>query len=168
MESVPLTEIRPARDDELAAVAALRWRWVADQSGPLPRDQDDFVREFAAWARAHAETHRCLVAVRDEHVLGMAFLALTPRVPTPQDFSRICGDVQCVYVVPEARDSGVGGLLIEATLRLAAEFGLERVTVHSSDRAIAAYLRHGFSVSKNLLQAELRIAVDVPANRAYS
>ncbi|WP_409462026.1 GNAT family N-acetyltransferase [Amycolatopsis sp. GA6-003] len=168
MTAVPRTGIRLARDDELAAVAALRWRWVADQDGLPHRDRAAFVREFVAWARAHAETHRCLVAVRDEQVLGMAFLALTPRVPTPHDFSRICGDVQCVYVVPEARDSGVGGLLIEATLRLAAEFGLERVTVHSSDRAIPAYLRHGFAVSKNLLQSELRIAVDVPANRTYS
>nr|WP_037354156.1 GNAT family N-acetyltransferase [Amycolatopsis orientalis] len=165
---MPRTEIRPARDDELASVAALRWRWVADQDGLPHHNRTEFVREFAAWARAHAETHSCLVAVRDEHVLGMAFLALTPRVPTPRDFSRVCGDVQCVYVVPEARDSGVGGLLIEATLRLAAEFGLERVTVHSSDRAIPAYLRHGFSVSKNLLQSELRISVDVPANRTYS
>ncbi|MGW7530706.1 GNAT family N-acetyltransferase [Amycolatopsis sp. NPDC054798] len=167
MPPVPATEIRLARTDEFAAVAALRWRWVSDQDGPPKRDRTEFLREFAAWARAHAETHRCLVAVRDEHVLGMAFLALTPRVPTPHDFSRVCGDVQCVYVVPEARDSGVGGLLIEAILRLAAESGLERVTVHSSDRAIPAYLRHGFAVSQNLLHSELRIAVDVPANRTY-
>lgn len=161
---MPVTGIRLARDDELAAVAALRWRWVEDSDGLPQGDRAEFVREFAAWARAHAETHRCLVAVRDEQVLGMAFLALTPRVPTPHDFSRICGDVQCVYVVPEARDSGVGGLLIEAILRLAAGFGLERVTVHSSDRAIPAYLRHGFSVSKNLLQS----VIDVPASRTNS
>ncbi|MER6760643.1 MULTISPECIES: GNAT family N-acetyltransferase [Amycolatopsis] len=168
MTPVPLTGIRPARADELPVVAALRWRWVADQDGLPHQDRAEFIREFSAWAQAHADTHRCLVAVRDEHVLGMAFLALTPRVPTPHDFSRICGDVQCVYVVPEARDSGVGGLLIEAILRLAAELGLERVTVHSSERAIPAYVRHGFSAAKNLLQSELRIATDVPANRTYS
>ena len=158
----PTPEIRLAHSAEFAAVAALRWRWVAEQDGPPDRDQAAFVRDFAAWARAHADTHRCLVAVRDEQVIGMAFLALTPRVPTPHDFSRICGDVQCVYIVPEARDSGLGGLLIDETLRLAAEFGLERVTVHSSDRAIPAYLRHGFARSENLLQSEPRIATERP------
>ncbi|MFD2468257.1 GNAT family N-acetyltransferase [Amycolatopsis silviterrae] len=158
-------EIRLARPAEFPAVAALRWRWVAEQDGAPEVDRTAFVRDFAAWARAHADTHRCLVAVHDERVLGMAFLALTPRVPTPHDFSRICGDVQCVYVVPEARDSGLGGLLIEETLRLGAEFGLERVTVHSSDRAIPAYLRHGFAKSENLLQSELRFATDLPPNR---
>jgi GNAT superfamily N-acetyltransferase len=83
----------------------------------------------------------------------MAFLAITARVPTPRVFSRTSGDVQCVYVVPEARDSGLGGLLIDAVLRLATELGLERVTVHSSARAVRAYERHGFAGSPELLQA---------------
>ncbi|MEJ2857713.1 MULTISPECIES: GNAT family N-acetyltransferase [unclassified Saccharothrix] len=62
--------------------------------------------------------------------------------------------MQCLYVVPEARDGGLGGRLIEAILRLAAELGLERVTVHSSERALRAYERQGFAVSPNLLQAD--------------
>ncbi|WP_370973443.1 GNAT family N-acetyltransferase [Amycolatopsis sp. cg9] len=148
-------EIRPARPAELAAVARLRWRWVAEQDGLPAGGRDAFVRDFAAWAREHAETHRCLIAVRDGEVIGMAFLAVTARVPTPTAVSRAAGDVQSVYVVPEARDSGVGGRLIDATLALAAELGLERVTVHSSTRAIPAYERHGFARSPHLLQARL-------------
>ncbi|WP_439386739.1 GNAT family N-acetyltransferase [Amycolatopsis lexingtonensis] len=148
-------EVRPARPAELEAVARLQWRWVAEQDGPPAADRDGFVREFAAWAREHADTHRCLVVVRDDEVIGMAFLAITARVPTPMAFSRAAGDVQSVYVVPEARDSGVGGRLIDATLALAAELGLERVTVHSSARAIPAYERHGFARSPHLLQARL-------------
>ncbi|MGW4519673.1 GNAT family N-acetyltransferase [Amycolatopsis sp. NPDC004378] len=149
---MPEIEVRPARPDDLEAVAALRWRWVAEQDG-LPGDgRAAFVREFAAWARDNAATHRCLVLARADGVLGMAFLAITPRVPTPAAFERACGDVQSVYVVPEARDGGLGGLLIGATLRLAAELGLERVTVHSSGRAVPAYERQGFAVSPSLLQ----------------
>ena len=76
-------EVRAARPAELAAVAGLRWRWVAEQDG-LPGDgRAGFVREFAAWARENSATHHCLVVVRDGRVLGMAFLAVTPRVPTP-------------------------------------------------------------------------------------
>lgn len=145
-------EVRPARPAEFEAVARLRWRWVAERDGLPDEERAAFVREFAAWARDNAATHRCLVLVRAGAVVGMAFLAITARVPTPLAFSRASGDVQCVYVVPEARDGGLGGLLIDATLRLAAELGLERVTVHSSERAVPAYERHGFAVSPLLLQ----------------
>ncbi|MEQ0561069.1 GNAT family N-acetyltransferase [Amycolatopsis sp. NEAU-NG30] len=147
-------EVRAARPGELAAVAGLRWRWVAERDG-LPGDgREAFVRGFATWARENAATHPCLVGVRDGRLLGMAFLAVTPRVPAPSSFTRASGDVQSVYVVPEARGSGLGGLLIEAVLRLAGELGLERVTVHSSREAVPAYQRRGFAVAPVLLQAE--------------
>lgn len=149
-------EVRAARPAELEAVAALRWRWVAEQDGLPGEGREAFVREFAAWARENAATHRCLVLVRDGRVLGMAFLAVTPRVPTPAVFTRAAGDVQSVYVVPEARDGGLGGRLIDGVLRLAAELGLERVTVHSSSRAVPAYERRGFAPAPQLLQAPVR------------
>ena len=145
-------EVRPPSPAEFAAVACLRWRWVAEKYG-LPGDgRDAFVPEFVVWVRDNAATHRCLVVVRDGEVLGMGFLAVTARVPTPRAFVRASGDVQCVYVVPEARDSGLGGRLIDGILGLAAELGLERVTVHSSERAVTAYERGGFEVSPCLLQ----------------
>jgi GNAT superfamily N-acetyltransferase len=147
-------EIRPARPAEFEAVAELRWRWVAEQGDVPEAGRDEFVRGFAEWARENAATHRCLVLIRDGRVAGMAFLAITARVPTPREFARAAGDVQCTYVVPEARDSGLGGHLINAILRLAGELGLERVTVHSSERAVPAYERHGFAVSAKLLQTE--------------
>lgn len=149
---MPKIEVRLAGPADLEAVAGLRWRWVAEQDG-LPADgRAEFVRRFVTWARENAATHRCLVLAREREVLGMAFLAVTARVPTPSAFERASGDVQSVYVVPEARGGGLGGLLIDATRRLAAELGLERVTVHSSGRAVPAYERHGFAASPSLLQ----------------
>ncbi|WP_307868589.1 GNAT family N-acetyltransferase [Umezawaea beigongshangensis] len=146
-------EVRPARAAEFAAVAGLRWRWVAEHDGAPGAGREEFVREFARWARENATTHPCLVLVDGEGVIGMGFLAVTARVPAPGALSRVCGDVQCVYVVPEARDGGLGGVLVEALLSLAAELGLERVTVHSSGRAVPLYRRHGFAPSPHLLQA---------------
>ncbi|QRP49797.1 GNAT family N-acetyltransferase [Amycolatopsis sp. FDAARGOS 1241] len=145
-------EIRPARPVELEAVAGLRWRWVAERDGLPEEERAGFVDAFAAWAHDNTATHRCLVAVRTGTVLGMGFLAITPRAPTPAAVARSSGDLQCVYVVPEGRRDGLGGRLIDALLRLAAELGLERVTVHSSARAVPAYERHGFAMSPKLLQ----------------
>ncbi|MQA09953.1 MAG: GNAT family N-acetyltransferase [Pseudonocardiaceae bacterium] len=150
--------VRPANDDELSTVAELRWRWVTENGGEPTGTCDEFVDHFVAWARENAASHRCLVMVRDEVVMGMAWLAIVRRVPTPHALERASGDVQCVYVVPHERDSGLGGRLIASVLQLGRELGLERVTVHSSTRAISAYTRHGFTTSPRLLQAHLGTA----------
>jgi GNAT superfamily N-acetyltransferase len=148
--------IREAEPDELAAVAALRWQWITENgdiaSAPEP---PAFISHFVTWAKENSTSHRCLVLLRDTEIIGMAWLALLPRVPTPYALNRASADVQCVYVVPEARNEGLGGRLIEATLAAASDLGVERVTVHSSPRAIPAYTRHGFEPSPRLLQAHV-------------
>ncbi len=152
MAFVSGVSIRPARHDELGAVAGLRWRWAHEVDRAPVVTQQEFVRQFVAWAQQNRDTHHCTVLVRDDTPIGMAWLAIGRRVPNPAALDRRSGDVQCVYVVPEERDGGLGGLLIEAVLARARELGLERVTVHSSERAVSAYRRHGFVVSPRLLQ----------------
>ncbi|MFF7789233.1 GNAT family N-acetyltransferase [Streptomyces sp. NPDC007991] len=148
--------VRPARPGELAAVAGLRWQWLVENEGEAPGEREEFVRHFVTWARENDGSHRCMVVVRDDGVvIGMAWLAVVQRVPTPGARRRASGDLQCVYVVPEARDGGVGGALIRAVLDGARELGLERVTVHSSPRAIPAYARCGFQESPRLLHARV-------------
>ncbi|MFF5206001.1 GNAT family N-acetyltransferase [Streptosporangium sp. NPDC000396] len=147
--------IRPVQPHELDAVAELRWRWVQEIHGTPMATLSEFVPRFVAWARENESSHRCMVVVRDNVVIGMAWLAITQRVPHPQAFERASGDVQCVYVTPDERDRGLGGELIEAVLAWARNFELERVTVHSSDRGVSAYSRHGFAASPRLLHADV-------------
>jgi GNAT superfamily N-acetyltransferase len=138
--------IRPVKDDELGMVAALRWQWLLENEGTPVTTRDEFVRHLVTWARENTASHHCLVMVRGDAVIGMAWLAIVQRVPTPRALERASGDVQCVYVVPDERDTGLGGRLIDAVLDLVRELGLERATVHSSARAVSAYSRHGFAV----------------------
>ncbi|MFF7307488.1 GNAT family N-acetyltransferase [Streptomyces sp. NPDC008137] len=151
-------EIRPARSGELAAVAALRWDWLVENGGEAVGEREEFVEHFVGWAGENAGSHRCTVLVRDDVVIGMAWLVVVRRVPTPQAPRRASGDVQCVYVAPEARDGGLGAQLIQAVLDQAGELGLERVTVHSTSRAIPAYARCGFQESPRLLQTRVTSA----------
>lgn len=88
----------------------------------------------------------------------MAWLAVTRRVPHPRSLDRVSGDLQSVYVVPHERDRGVGDRLIGTVLAVARDLGLERVTVHSTERAVGAYARRGFAPSSRLLQIDLRTA----------
>jgi GNAT superfamily N-acetyltransferase len=169
--------VRPVEPGELAAVAGLRWQWIVENDGAAPRgaERDAFVRHFVTWAQQNASSHRCMVLVNsdvggdiggvlggDLGIIGMAWLAVVHRVPTPHALHRASGDLQCVYVVPEARDAGLGGRLITETLARAKDLGLERVTVHSSPRAVGAYARHGFENSPRLLQAHVTRTTPYP------
>lgn len=100
----------------------------------------------------HLATHHPFVAVVDGRLSGMAWLMLADRVPSPSRLDRRTGDVQSVYVVPELRDSGVGGALIEAILKDARDRELEHVTVHSGERAVPFCLRSGFADGQRWFQ----------------
>ncbi|WP_112135513.1 GNAT family N-acetyltransferase [Glycomyces dulcitolivorans] len=146
-------KFRQPQDAEWRDVARLRWRWLTEEDGQAGTDRGAFEQEFARWAAA-AHSHRCVVAVRERELIGMAWIAITPRVPTPLVLDRSVGDVQSVYIVPEARNSGIGSGLVDALLLLADELGLERVTVHSTTRAVAVYQRAGFTPSHRLMHFE--------------
>ncbi|MFG3342946.1 GNAT family N-acetyltransferase [Glycomyces sp. NPDC048151] len=155
MGGVDAIEIRPARDEEFTAVAGLRWQWEVEAGEQPDVAREVFEKEFVAWARQHTESHRCTVLRRDGTVVGMAWLAVVARVPTPGNMARAIGDLQSVYLVPEARSGGLGGRLVAAVLDEARALGLPKVTVQSTTRAVPVYCRNGFAASPKVLQAEL-------------
>jgi GNAT superfamily N-acetyltransferase len=149
-------QVRAVTTDDLAAVAELRWRWSVEENGATPRvPHDEYVAAVASWAAANAATHAGFVAVRDGVVIGMTWIALTPRFPTPQSVDRLTADLQSVYVVPEARGEGIGSDLVRTALAHAAAAGAARAVVHSSTGAIPMYERHGFASSARLMDVEL-------------
>ncbi|MFJ5993847.1 hypothetical protein [Streptomyces sp. NPDC092370] len=103
MENIGIRRGRPA---ELATVATLRWEWLVENGSMDLGERDDFAGHFVAWAGENAGSHRCMVLVRDERVIGMAWRAVVQRVPTPRAPRRASGDLTCVDVVPEARTAG--------------------------------------------------------------
>jgi GNAT superfamily N-acetyltransferase len=167
-EFVSNYEIRLAAAADLLDVAALRWaqeRGVQDvRVGQAVTDFDEFAADFIAWAASHPE-HHCVVAREGAgregadpdggRVVGMAWLAELPRVPSPISFDRAGGDIQSVYVSPDNRNEGIGAAMVQRIVELAGQLGLMRVTVHSSGRAIPVYGRAGFIAKENLLALEL-------------
>lgn len=142
--------IRRATDDDLAAAAGLRWEWVVGDKGAAPAvERDAFVDRFVQWALA-SRTHICFVAVGGRAVVGMAWLALNERVPSPRALDRRNGDVQSVYVLPAFRRRGIASALLAAICETARQSGTERVTVHSSAEAVSTYERAGFESSELL------------------
>lgn len=146
--------IRASRPDDMPAVADLRWRWSVAEGGAEPAaTPDDYRAAMTAFAREHPDTHRCVVAERAGVVLGMAWLGLVARPPTPdRPGRRLTADVQTVYVHPELRGLGVAGRLVTALLDTADDLGVERTSVHSSVDGERLYRRLGFGDARLLLQ----------------
>jgi GNAT superfamily N-acetyltransferase len=147
--------IRMAEPAEAWAAADLRWTWDVENGAAPAMTQPEYRAAFEAWASEHRSTHTCFFAERDGEVIGMTWLAITARVPTPRSTARLTADLQSVYVAPSARNEGVGGLLIEAALAAATALGAERAVVHSSSRAVTAYARAGFASSATLMDVSL-------------
>jgi GNAT superfamily N-acetyltransferase len=146
--------IRASSPSDMPAVADLRWRWSVDEDGRRAAQSAEAYRDaMTAFALAHPETHRCVVAERDGVVLGMAWLALTARPPAPdRPGGRVTADVQTVYVHPDLRGLGVAGRLVGRLLEIADELGAERTSVHSSVDGERLYRRLGFGDARLLLQ----------------
>jgi len=136
--------VRQGTAADAAELAGLRWRWRVEERGEGGDiDWQSFVDLFTAWADEHPH-HMPFVAAADGVLVGMAWLSLTERVPSPRQVGRRSGDIQSVYVVPELRGAGVGARLIEELLRYAREAGLGYLTVHSAGTAIGFYEKLGF------------------------
>src|SRR5205814_6410257 len=136
--------VRKATTADAVALARLRWRWGVSERGQPSTDQAAFLELFSAWVSEHRSTHIAFLAEVDDQVVGMAWLLVADRVPSAAHRRRRFGDVQSVYVIPDLRDGGIGGQLLDAVLAEARSRGLDHVTVHSSARAVPLYQRLGF------------------------
>jgi len=143
--------IGQADADDIPNLARLLW---LDSRGekPAQRSVDAFAAELASWWTSHQEHVAFVARLVGPEIVGMAWVALVPRVPRPGATSRLSADVQSVFVVPELRGQGIGSALVEAASEYATRLGSLRVTVHSGRRAVPVYERLGFQSSRQLLQ----------------
>ncbi len=143
-------EVRVAGADDMRQLAGLLGRFDEGEqpAGARPASAGDLLR----WWAGHQASHVPFLAVlASGSAVGMAWLAITARVPRPGGWGRLCGDIQSVYVVPEHRSAGIGTALIGAVARHADALDLEHVTVHANQRARSLYERAGFAASRDLL-----------------
>ncbi|WP_196278915.1 GNAT family N-acetyltransferase [Catellatospora vulcania] len=144
--------IGQANADDVAGLARLLWLDTL-QEEPAPRSADAFAAELAQWWATHRDSHLAFVArLPEPEIVGMAWVALLPRVPRPGAASRLSADIQSVFVMAEHRGQGIGSALVEAASTHATRLGAVRLTVHSGRRAVPVYERLGFASSPQLLK----------------
>jgi GNAT superfamily N-acetyltransferase len=144
--------ISQANAGDVADLPRLLWLDSRDEE-PAQRSVDSFAAELAQWWANRQDSHLAFVArVLRPEIVGMAWVALVPRVPRPGATGRLAADIQSVFVLPEQRGQGIGSALVEAASEYAIRLGSLRVTVHSGRRAVPGCERLGFESSRRLLQ----------------
>lgn len=144
-----ITLATPDDVDQLARLVRIDTR----DEEPTQPAFSTFAAELATWCDSNLDSHLAFVArISEQEVVGMAWVALVPRVPRPGATNRLSADIQTVFVLPQHRGAGVGSALIEAAAEHAIGLGAARVTVQSGRTAVSMYERLGFQSSRQLLQ----------------
>ncbi|MGI8418775.1 MAG: GNAT family N-acetyltransferase [Nakamurella sp.] len=106
--------ISQANADDVADLARLLWLDTLGEE-PTTRSADAFASELAQWWATRNDSHMAFVArLLGPEIVGMAWVALVPRVPRPGATSRLSADIQSVFVVPKQRGQRIGSALVEA------------------------------------------------------
>lgn len=139
---LPSTVIRPIAADDNAILAriirSVLEEFVANKPGTVyyDRETDHLFELFNATPRS---AYR--VAVRGEQVMGGAGIFPTPNLP-----EGTCELVK-MYLLPEARGTGIGRQLVEEAFRLAKGLGYQKIyleTMPELKTAIGMYEKMGF------------------------
>ena len=144
-----MTSVRVASAADLAALTDLRRAWTEERRGVGP--DPTFAERFAAWFRTEEHQRTFWLAEREDQPIGMVNLLTFVRMPGPGIDGGRWGYLGNMYVVPERRNAGVGGQLLDALVAHADAAGLERIVLSPSERSVPFYRRTGFGAADQLL-----------------
>ncbi|HEX7183587.1 MAG TPA: GNAT family N-acetyltransferase, partial [Thermoanaerobaculia bacterium] len=93
---------------------------------------------------------RCWVAEGEEGILGNLWLQVIEKLPNPVSEPEQHAYITNVYVLPPARNAGVGALLLEAALAWCRRSDVDAVLLWPSRRSRSFYARYGFTERDDL------------------
>lgn len=148
-------DIRIAVQSDVDSLAQLLWLNATPEQ-QAQQSADSFAADLDGWWSDNP-SHKAFVAqIAGNALVGMAWLAILPRVPRPGITTRRSADIQSVFVVPEERGKGIGSALVRAASDHAFDLGVGHVTVHSGRKAVPVYERLGFASSRQMLLREFK------------
>jgi predicted N-acetyltransferase YhbS len=139
--------VREGTADDNPRLARLRTIWAAEQE-PSEIEDPDFERVFLEWAKANPR--QVLVAEQDGELIGMLNVMVFRRMPKPGKAASCWVYFGNVYVLPQHRNAGVGGQLVQAAIDLSESMGAARIVLSPSSESRRLYERLGFRPAKEL------------------
>jgi len=143
-------EIRRARPADAPAIAEVHVRsWQGAYPGLIPQDYLDALRpedRVGWWRDALATTPWPVVLVAEEDGAVIGFASVSPTRDADDDSSTV-GELQTIYLHPDAFGRGKGASLLHAALEVLRTAGFTEATLwalETNTRARRFYERHGF------------------------
>jgi len=144
---------RLATAEDAERLANLRWDHKSEDDPLDPAGKPDFVRACAEHLRQRlGDDLHCWVADEGGLVVAHIYVVIVRKVPKPSNPSAVWGYVTAVRTVPERRNQGVGGVLMEHVIAWSRERRLEEMIVWPSERSVPFYERAGFKGENEILE----------------
>ncbi len=141
--------IRQAIDADVASIAALRRRWIEEDTGETI-DDPDFEAGFATWW-GREQSRRVFWVAELHTTVGFISLVEVDRMPQPGSPSSRWGYIGNAFVLPAQRDLGIGTRLLDAAVSYARDRGHVRVVLSPGEGAVPFYARAGFDTTDTLM-----------------
>jgi predicted N-acetyltransferase YhbS len=142
-----MVTVREGTADDNPRLARLRTIWAVEQE-PSEIEDPDFERVFLEWAKANPR--QVLVAEQDGELIGMLNVMVFRRMPKPGKSPSCWVYFGNVYVLPQHRNAGIGGQLVQAAIELSQSIGAARIVLSPSSESRRLYERLGFKPAQEL------------------
>jgi GNAT superfamily N-acetyltransferase len=156
-ENVPM-EIRTAELRDFGVVGGLRSEFMAEHKGialsALPDRFHEATQKFIA--RSHSDgTMVSWLAEKEGDVVGLVSVVLQDVPPRPEDLRTVEGLVINMYVRRSERTKGIGGLLLQACVSSAAQYGIRRLNLYATMDGRPLYSAAGFIAKDDWMVLDL-------------
>src|SRR5262249_26511156 len=150
-------EIRRALPTDADSLARLRFAFRLERR-PATQDLNAFAARCSDWM--HSRLHdgsrwTAWLAERDGRIVGTLWVQIIEKLPNPGAESEVHAYISNFFIVPEARNVGVGTRLLHAAVAHCKAHGVDNVFLWPSERSIPLYHRAGFESPTNLLALNL-------------
>ena len=145
--------IRLATESDALLLARFRYLFRSSLNPPRENEQE-FVRRCSAWMQERLREDnrwRCWMAEQNHKPVGNLWIQLIEKIPNPIAEPEYHAYVTNFYVKEEARDRGIGSMLLSAAIEWCKAQEVQAVILWPTEQSRPLYVRHGFAVQEDLL-----------------
>jgi GNAT superfamily N-acetyltransferase len=144
---------RLAAADDADQLAELLWDFKNEDITSDPSIGPEYIRSCSEHINQRLGTDLfCWVADDGGRIIAHVFIIITRKLPKPGVPNPVWGRLSNVQTVPEHRNRGIGGALMERVINWCRRRGLEELVVWPSERSVPFYERSGFKGENDVME----------------
>jgi GNAT superfamily N-acetyltransferase len=146
MQTPATRRVRRANQDDVLTLARFRYAFRSTRHAAT-EGENEFIARCVEWMRPRLRSDsRWRVWLLEEQgkPIGNLWVQMIEKIPNPGNESELHAYVSNVFVLPEHRNSGGGGMLLDAAIAESRAFHVDTIFLWPSDESRPLYARHGF------------------------